>query len=157
MYHIEITGSAASSSASLCEQDNIINPKLGELKGTLSVKLALPPILNLNAANPTQKNLVLIKWKNEKGETQQLRIKQLICNKWRDIGHLLEISNEVLESWNTRHKEDTLKCIDFVMSHWLQCPTDDYPVSWEGLKKLLLDIQLGKVAEDIELALRNAV
>ena len=117
----------------------------------------LPLILNHNAAKPTPKNLFLIEWRDQKGETKKLRIKQLICNQWRHIGNLLEISDPILESWNTKHKEDSLKCIDSVMSCWLQHPTDDYPVSWEGLKKLLIDVELCKVAEDIDLALRNTL
>ena len=120
----------------------------------------LPLILELNAAKPTPKNLFLIEWRNEKGETERLRIKQKICNRWKYIGDLLEIPEAVLESWNTKHKEDSLKCIDSVMSHWLQHPTDDYPVSWEGLKKLLQDVELSEVAkdiEDIELALRKTL
>ena len=117
----------------------------------------LPLVSDLNAAKPTPKSLFLIEWRDEKGEIKQLRIKQLICNQWKNIGDLLEIPESVLESWNTKHKEDSLKCIDSVMSHWLKCPIDDYPVSWEGLKKLLKDVELSKVAEDIELALRNAL
>ena len=94
---------------------------------------------------------------NVKGEIKQLRIKEMICNKWREIGYLLEISEPVLESWEIKHKEDSLKCIDSVMNRWLQCPTDEYPVSWEGLKKLLKDVKLSEVAQDIKLALRNAL
>ena len=119
--------------------------------------LILALILNLNTAKPTSKNLYLIEWMNEKRETKQLRIKESICNQWREIGNLLEISDSVLESWNTKHKEDSLKCISSVMSHWLECPTDDYPVSWEGLKKLLNDVRLSEVAKDIEVALRYAL
>ena len=123
----------------------------------ISFTLILTSTLNLNTAKPTPKNLLLIEWMNVKGEIKQLRIKQLICNQWRDIGDLLEIPQSIVESWNTKHKEDPLKCINPVMRHWLQCPTDDYPVSWEGLKKLLKDVQLSEVAQDIELALRNAL
>ena len=42
---------------------------------------------------------------------------------------------------------DSLECIDEVLSHWLdpdpESPKEcNYPVSWEGLYKLLEDVEL---------------
>lgn len=107
-------------------------------------------------AKPTQNNLILIKWKNEKGEDKELRLKQSMCNEWKNIGFRLNIDNAVLQSWETKYHYDPQECINPVLSHWLDKPTDEYPVSWKGLCCLLEDVQLSQLANELEEALKNS-
>ena len=104
----------------------------------------------ISTAQPTPKNLVFIEWINKIGEKKQLRIKQSICNQWRNIGSLLEIPDSTLTAWGTTYRENPLECINPVMSHWFDHPTDDYPASWEGLKGLLEAVQLCEVAKQLD-------
>ena len=46
--------------------------------------------------------------------------------------------------------------INAVLSHWLDNPTDYYPISWEGLNRLLNHAELGEVAEELKQALKHA-
>ena len=74
-----------------------------------------------------------------------------------EIGCLLEIPLPVLQSLETEHLKNQLKCTNAVLSHWLENPTDYYPISWEGLDRLLDNAELGQVAEDLKQALNNAL
>lgn len=98
---------------------------------------------------------MLIKYKDEKGEEIQLRIKESICNKWKDIGHLFKIKRSRLKAWATEYRDKPLDCIEEVMDYWFENPTAEYPVSWKGLKDLLNDIQHCKIAEELEKALKQ--
>ena len=108
-------------------------------------------------AHPTNKNLQLIKWRNEKGEDKELRIKKSICDKWKQVGDLLEIENSVLMIWDTNcGRQDPLARIDLVLNYWMENPIDEYPVSWKGLCKLLENIECSEVAKKLREALENS-
>ena len=103
-----------------------------------------------STAQPTLKNLQLIRWQDENGELKKFRLKTLICNEWKVIGDLVEVPNSILESWGTKYREDSLQCIKRVLSHWLDHPTEEYPASWEGLYRLLEDIECSDVAKTLK-------
>ena len=110
-----------------------------------------------NLARPTSRSITLIEWRNKQGERKRFRLKDRICHKWMEIGCLLEIPLSVLQSWETEHLKNQLKCTNAVLSHWLDNPTGYYPVSWEGLDRLLEHAELGQIAEELKLALENAL
>ena len=109
------------------------------------------------SALPTPRNLTLIVWKNQQGKKQQFRLMQLICHKWKIIGNLVEIPLPLLTGWEEKYGKDPMNSINAVLSHWLEHPTEYYPVSWEGLSHLLDDAELGQVALDLNQALSNAL
>ena len=111
----------------------------------------------LSLARPTSRNITLIEWRNKQGKRKRFRLKERICHKWFDIGSLLEIPLPVLQSWETEHLKNQLKCTNTVLSHWLDNPTDYYPISWEGLDRLLDNAELGEVAEELKQALKGAL
>ena len=92
---------------------------------------------------------------DDQGQEQQLRIKISVCNKWRNIGHLLKIDKSILQAWATMYHDNPLECIELVMSHWLENPTKEYPVSWEGLKELLKDVELCETVNKLKKALKS--
>ena len=51
---------------------------------------------------------------------------------------------------------DAEDCCEKVLSHWLDHPPRRYPVTWEGLYKLLDDSQLGEVSAELCEAVDNA-
>ena len=104
-------------------------------------------------AYPTLTNLTLIEWINEKGVKKQLRVKQAIWHLWEEIGLHLGIQMGDLKAWETIHMKDPRKCINEVLHCWLESPSETYPASWEGLYKLLEDIELKEVAIELKQAL----
>ena len=69
----------------------------------------------------------------------------------------MEIPLPILVGWEKRYDKDLINRINAVFSHWLEHPTEYYPVSWEGLSRLLDDAELGQVALDLNQALGNAL
>ena len=112
--------------------------------------------MNLTA-RPTAKNLMLIKYVDKRGQKKELRIKNSICYKWKEIGSLLEIESSSIIAWDMMYNRNVFECIDLVLNHWFEHEPDDYPVSWDGLKKILDDVELYQVAKELDLALCNAL
>ena len=103
-----------------------------------------------DSEQPTIQNLTLIKWKDIHKE--KLSVKQSICNDWKEIGILLHIPMEILRRWETKYMRDSLDCINEVLSYWLENPTIDYPISWEGLYELLEDAGHSEVVQKLKKA-----
>ena len=96
----------------------------------------------------------MIKWKDERGESKEFRLKSSIIHKWREVGDLVRVPWQNLEVW-ARDKDADERC-DAVLSHWLVNPPSEYPATWEGLYKLLKDSQLPVVATELERAVNHA-
>ena len=111
--------------------------------------------INLSVAAPSLMNLTMIIWRNKEGEKKRFRLKRIICRQWKELGYLLGIPLTLLQSWEVNHNGDPLECINEVLSHWLENPTDYYPASWEGLYDLLEDVELNEVAEELKQVLDN--
>ena len=105
-------------------------------------------------AKPTSANLTVIKWKNERGEKKNFRLKSSIMHRWRDVGNLL-VPRQQLAVWAKRL--DDKDCCEAVLSHWLDHPPRNYPATWEGLYELLDDSELGQVATELKQAVDNAI
>ena len=100
-------------------------------------------------------NLMVIRWKNERGEVEKFRLKSTIIHKWRDIGNLMAIPIQQLEVW--AREKDAEECCERVLSYWLDNPPQDYPATWEGLYELLEDSELSQVAAKLKQAVVNSV
>ena len=94
---------------------------------------------------------------NKQGKKEKFQLKQLICHKWKCLGCLFEIPLPMIIGWEKKYCEDPIDSIDAVLSHWLENPTDYYPITWKGLYRLLEDTELGQVAKDLKLALDHAI
>ena len=109
-----------------------------------------------STAQPTLKNLQLIRWRDKNRELKKFYLKHSICIEWEKIGDLVDIPSGLLEAWGIKYREDPLKCIKPVLSHWLSNPTEDYPATWEGLYQLLEDIEYSEIAKQLRQCLDNA-
>ena len=98
-----------------------------------------------------------IKWRNKQGKEEKFRLNQLVCHKWKEIGRRLKIPESLLIAWEKEHLKVQLECTNTVLCHWLENPTDYYPKSWDGLQRLLKDVQLSEIAIDLKRALDNVV
>lgn len=102
------------------------------------------------------RNLALIKWINDQGNTQRFYLVEKIAHKWKDLGVLLGLSTSMLESLTKKHQGDAFVCCQEVLGQWLESPPLDYPSTWRGLVELLEDCQLGDVATELKTALFKA-
>lgn len=105
-------------------------------------------------AKPTLANLTVIRWRSESGEVKKFRLKGSIIHKWKDIGNLV-VPRQQLEVWGRRMNDS--ECCDAILSYWMDHPPRHYPATWEGLYELLDDSELGEVAIELELAVRNCI
>ena len=63
-----------------------------------------------------------------------------------------------LEGWKVQFDKEATRCWRKVMTHWINDDgTQDYPVNWEGLNKLLKDVRFEKVAKDLKKALASTM
>ena len=106
--------------------------------------------------SPSLKTLSLIKWKDDQGYHQRFSLIKWVCVEWREFGKQLNISGIKLDSWEEEYDNKAEKCWKKVMNHWLKGRgSSEYPVSWEGLKFLLKDLQHAEVAELLERAVNQ--
>ena len=108
------------------------------------------------AISPSQTTLTLIKFLDEQGQQRTFRLVDLVSVKWREFGLLLGLTQNQLEGWSTQHLGNSSHCWHEVMQHWLDGVSRGYPVSWEGLYRLLKDAEYPAVARKLEVAVRNS-
>ena len=73
-----------------------------------------------------------------------------ISSKWRDFGELIGLSGPMLTSIATEHHKEPLECCRAVLSHWLENPPAEYPLTWKKLIELLTDCKLGQVVSELQ-------
>ena len=102
------------------------------------------------------RDLVLIKWRGDQGQTQRFYLMENISHKWRTIGELLNLPFPKLESIATEHHDKPEDCCRAVLGCWLENSSPDYPATWQGLIELLEDCKLREVATQLEIILKEA-
>ena len=99
-------------------------------------------------------SLSLLKWKDECGEEQTLRLVKKVSCEWLDFGLAVGLEMDLLEAWERQYHENASRCWLEVMKCWLNAGgTCDYPTTWEGLCKLLADVGYGQVSSLLRKAL----
>ena len=101
-------------------------------------------------------SLNLLKWKDEQGESQTIRLVNEVSADWHDFGLLLGLKLKQLDAWDAQYRGDVRMCWNKVMEHWLtEGGSRDYPATWEGLYTLLKDLNFTKVAEILKRAVNE--
>ncbi len=103
----------------------------------------------------TLKALTLLKWTDKDGQNHTLGIRDELSSHWHDIGQLLDISMNILDGFSLQRSGDVRQCCRDVLYDWIQNGSSHYPATWEGLLKLLQDMQLSSLASSLELALKS--
>ena len=100
------------------------------------------------------KHLLLLKYRNEKGD-QELRIIKEVAGQWTKLCISLDCNvNRIIKS--AGHLADE-RC-QLVLEEWLDSGgTEDYPTSWSGLIKVLTDIEEIRLAKTLDDALKQCV
>ena len=113
--------------------------------------------INLEDRNAIDlKYLALLQYVH-KGERKQLRIIQTIAGSWKNLGVLFGYDvNQIAQNhvMGLGYVED---CCKEMLTLWLSKGAKDYPISWRGFITALYDIELNRVALDIEDALKCIV
>ena len=97
--------------------------------------------------------LMVIKWRDDDGNTQKFRLIDKIKHSWRDIGRLINISPDELDQLS---EKDAGECCKAVLERWMKAPPPDYPVMWDALMELLEDAGVGNVVSELKTILYKA-
>ena len=96
-----------------------------------------------------------------KSTGEKYKLWEKIVSRWYDIGTLLRIENDILESIQVEPGRAESK-LRSVLMKWFSSAAnlphrDEYPLTWRGLKTLLEDIEQEefKVADEFFEFLRN--
>ena len=103
------------------------------------------------------KNLHYIIFTGSNGDSCVFRLLERVSSNWRRFGLKLDISRHRLDDIGRLTRGDTEECWVKIMYYWLDGCSSHYPPTWEGMYKLLYDIQCLAVAKDLEFAVNNAV
>lgn len=101
-------------------------------------------------------SLELIKWRDQHGHERTFRLVDKVSSKWRAFGSRVSLEPDQLEAWETRFQRDSTRCWCMIMQHWLnRGGTHDYPKTWDGLYKMLRDVQCSEVANELKEAVTS--
>ena len=83
---------------------------------------------------------------------ERYRLSDKISSKWRMIGTLLGIEDDLLDSIDMDHGYNDKK-LRRVLGKWFENAgqmnnRDEYPLTWKGLKILLEDIEKAEIAKE---------
>ena len=102
--------------------------------------------------------LNMIKWKNDMGKMDNLQIYNRLCSDWEDIADILGME-EVRNSLKLKpiYKNSHIR---EVFTNWMEDKANIdkrsyYSCTWNGLCKLLDDIQHSSIRIDLEKALKS--
>ncbi len=76
--------------------------------------------------------------------------------KWDDAGDLLELTPARLQGIDRHHRGDVRQCCRDVLIDWIKNGSPRYPPTWDGLIKLLINLELSSIADTLKLALKKS-
>ena len=85
------------------------------------------------------------------GYLTKLGVIMKVSPEWRTIGLQFGIHYSVLDNYASKELNDNIACCTQVFDAWIKCGgTGEYPASWEGLYKLLCDIEHRGTANEMK-------
>ena len=83
--------------------------------------------------------------------SQQLNLIEEISSQWKEASDLLGLHISHIKVIEKDH-QSVVECCREVMAEWLNHKEEryNYPPSWEGMCRLLNDLKLSKIAEQIQ-------
>ena len=85
---------------------------------------------------------------------KEIRIIDGVGTNWKTVGDLIGLPHYRTAAIEKVRQLDPNECCRDVFSDWLEGKgKENYPASWDGLQKLLKDIQLSTLAKDVQKAL----
>ena len=101
------------------------------------------------------KHLYLIQWESE-GAEQDYRLVNRVSSKWKQFGRRINLEEDLMTTWDRQVRGSSEECWDMVMQRWLKGERHNYPLTWEGLFKLLKDVAFQGVVPDLKHAVESA-
>ena len=100
-------------------------------------------------------SFIVLKWNDESGVQQSIRILDDVCNSWKDIAELIRLDPSRIIGIETLRHWDPKECCRDVFDDWLKQGKGkgNYEANLEGLQSLLEDIQHGALAKKLKDAL----
>ena len=105
------------------------------------------------------KYLKLIRWTDKKGREQTFSLMDKISWKWQDLGIMIGLESTQLDVYDFENQGNPTECCERVLTEWLygqDGTRGDYPVTWNGLRELLQDVEISEVAERFMEALQKS-
>ena len=114
--------------------------------------------LFLAAEFPSLASLRLIKWQDEKGETKRYSLLKTVSSEWQRLGDLLQLSTDQLKNIKQKSDDNVERCRE-VFASWIDCEgcPPCYPLTWEGLFELLIDVDRHTAMQQLKQALENVL
>ena len=106
-------------------------------------------------SRPSMKHLYLIQWESE-GAEQDFRLVNRVSSKWKQFGRRINLEEDLMTTWDRQVRGNAEECWDMVMQRWLKGERHNYPLTWEGLFKLLKDVAFQGVVPDLKHAVESA-
>ena len=104
---------------------------------------------------PTLSELMIFKYKN-KGEMKKLQIIRSACYRWKDIASLICDEENFISVLDRKYRGDPEECLrEVFIQYFINRKPRGYPQDWKGLIELLDDVDLERLAKDVEHALKS--
>ena len=104
---------------------------------------------------PSFSNLGLFQWKNSEGKLVEFRLIEHVSAKWKEMGRLLDMSNDELDGISRKTLNDNAESCWSVFSRWIGSNHVSYPPTWTGLLQLLRGVRKERIAEEMKTALKT--
>ena len=101
---------------------------------------------------PKMDLLYLIKYTRPNGREHTFKLVDKLAPFWKRMGYLLGITTEQLSTWELMYGNPS-NCSEAVLSYFLQNWSQGtylYPQTWGGVVKLLQDLDLKNIVEEIQ-------
>ena len=97
-------------------------------------------------------SFIVLKWNDESGVQQSMRILDNVCNSWKDIAVLIGLDSSRIKAIETVRQLDPMECCRDVFDDWLKQGKGkgNYEANLEGLQSLLEDITHGTLAKKLK-------
>ena len=102
------------------------------------------------------KRLTLLEYAHQKKQ-KQLRIVKEVAAKWRQLGVMFGQDVDSIAQGHVMGKGYAEECCRDVLTTRLHGGAQGYPVTWKGFMKALRDIQMARIALNIEEALNCVI
>ena len=103
---------------------------------------------------PTLHELTILKFADERGEVNKVRIISEATHKWRDIASLICDDPNKTRDLEVKYHSDSNECLRQVfIENFINRKPQKYSQNWSGLIELLDDVGLEALAENVKRAL----
>ena len=85
----------------------------------------------------------------------EFRLIEHVSAKWKEMGRLLDMSNDELDGISRKTLNDNTESCWCVFSRWMDSDHVSYPPTWMGLYELLRGARKVRIAEEMKTALET--